>query len=509
MAAQSALAWGAILAPEIVYGRYELHKSLFYRQLDTLIKTLPDFPYVQKDLREIAGIRPLMELWQRLGFTNEDWRSKIKEFLINEFEAAPELGAKLLNTGNEEFQARFNHILHETIINELETRMAKGTLKHELVNNVHPIVWIILWYNVSENLRRGLLTLLPHLEDTFENDQQFADEFEKKTTFTFRSPFLTMACDLLLDNMKMARAELLEKKVFTESDVEEMGGDVIAAIGNIGLMHFIEEAELVKGMPDILTIETQDGHSIPIREDFLLFGDETRQNMLSGKLKKMNPTEKRALCERLCVNPIDVVLLQQMIDQTLRDVDYINQQITQIDVDLNKECEKIDQESDKELLRQEAFQNKELLKKQAEEKSFKAAIKSATVEKSKMPSELIFLVDSGPNKGTRIRFSSDRHFFGARKKLVALKEVMDSLSYEEKEALFQALCNDDAKVKVAFKALRPEVENERVQCCFKLICELREVEVGRKAVPQFGVRPDDATKWAEAYDVNSPAKGAL
>jgi hypothetical protein len=208
--AQFALAIGGLLLPEVVYYKYELHKSLFSLGLKALIETMPDFPKISKKSRRLfPPVDSLVQLYRRLGLTNDQFREQLTLVLKDHFERDQKVGSMALSPGSDLFQRAYFGVLFTMVAKELNYRQDHGTFSQTIVSHLNPIVWIPMINMLKAQTQTQLFNHLPHLESDLHNDQAYVLAFERVTGYRYRSPLNTIACNHLLEKMKAANSHLL------------------------------------------------------------------------------------------------------------------------------------------------------------------------------------------------------------------------------------------------------------------------------------------------------------
>lgn len=305
--AQAALAVGGILIPEVVYYKYELQKSLFSLGLNALIETMPEFPKVTKKSRAtFPPVDSLVQLYRRLGLTNEQFREQLNNALTSHFERDPKISSKLLSPGSDLFQRAFFQVLFTMVVKELNFRQEQGTFSQVFVRELNPIIWLPIINLLQPQTQNQLFQHLPQLESDLQNDQDYALAFERVTGYRYRSPINTIACNHLLEKMKAANSKLREEKIFTADSITEMEGPAFNAVISLGILNFVDEAHYSADPSPAITITSASGQKIAFKKPDQFFASQPQLVKLKQELLKLNFGQQKALFERCCCSEEDV-----------------------------------------------------------------------------------------------------------------------------------------------------------------------------------------------------------
>lgn len=310
--AQLGLAIGGIVLPELVYQKLELHKALFSLELKALVETLPEFPYVANKPRSIfPPVDSLVQLYQRLGMTNEQFRQDLSSLLRDTYDHDQKVGTQILSPSSDYFQRAFFSVLFTKIATELNRRQDNGTFAQELVRHINPGAWIPLITMLTPQTQLQLFTHIPTLEVELQNDRGYALAFERATGYRYRSPFNTAACNHLLDKMKVANGELIKEKIFTAEEIMQMEGSAFGAIITLGLFKFVDEASLETSLETnpllALIVTTASGQRITLKSPEQFFETQSKLVELKQELIKLWGEQRKALFERCCGSEESVI----------------------------------------------------------------------------------------------------------------------------------------------------------------------------------------------------------
>ncbi len=245
VAAQFALGTLACVIPEITHYKLELHKSLFSLQLEAFIQTLPDFPHISKAVRKNSGsIESLALLAMRLNISDDEWKRALITKIKAEYSNTPGDGYKYLFTESDVFQKIFKKTICELATEKLNQLHAAGTLHQNIITGISPVVWITLQDDLNMGTKVRLVELLKHDISDLEVNRFFLDFFKHVTGCTYRSLRTTAVLKNLLEHMKLARQELIDKKSFTADEIADQWGASYDAVTQLGLLLFFKAATI-------------------------------------------------------------------------------------------------------------------------------------------------------------------------------------------------------------------------------------------------------------------------
>lgn len=318
--AQAALAVAGAVVPELVYYKYELHKSLFSLGLNALTETMHDFPRVPSKLRKnFPYVESLVILYKRLGLTNDQFRERLHRELMFLFETDSKLSAKLLTPSSSEFQKTFCSVLFGMIKGELDSRQQNRTFAQSFVQGLNPVSLMPLISFLRPETQSQLFGYLPFSEIDLQSENNHALSYARLTGYRYRSPADTVACNHLLDKMKEANCKLRQEKIFTEDRIVEMDGPALNAVIGIGILNFVDEAEYIAGAPPAIAFTTASGQKITFMRPEQFFESQAKLTALKAELFKLNPEQKKALFERCCFSEEDVIAARTKLHPLFND----------------------------------------------------------------------------------------------------------------------------------------------------------------------------------------------
>lgn len=298
LGAQFAVGSLACVIPEFSHYLLELHKPLFALQVETFIQSLPDLPHVQKGLRSSYGpIDSLVQLYQRLGLTNNEWRQALTTAILSSYRDNPNVGPDYLNTDSKLFQDAFTNTLFFYSALKLNEKQEKGQLSVAIVNGLHPDIWRHMKDYLEIGTQIRLIELLKETIIDHEVNNHFLYLFKVLTGFAYREPATTAVLRMLPEKMKESRAQLIRDKKFSQDDIESYLS--LSPMTLDGIARLLESSRLSNANPPAITF-SHAGSEVTFNQDFQFFGAKPMLVELKAAHAMLTPEEKATLYQLCC-----------------------------------------------------------------------------------------------------------------------------------------------------------------------------------------------------------------
>lgn len=298
LGAQFAVGSLACVIPEFSHYLLELHKPLFALQVETFIQSLPDLPHVQKGLRKSYGpIDSLVQLYQRLGLTNNEWRQALTAAILSSYRDNPKSGPDYLNTDSKLFQEAFANTLFFYAALKLNEKQEKGQCTAAIVNGLHPDIWRHMKDYLEIGTQIKLIELLKETIVDHEVNNHFLYLFKVLTGFTYREPATVAVLRMLPEKMTESRAKLIADQKFSQEDVESYMS--LSPMTLDGIVRLIDSSRLSNANPPAITF-SHAGRDVTFTQDFQFFGAKPMLVELKAAYARLEPQEKATLYQLCC-----------------------------------------------------------------------------------------------------------------------------------------------------------------------------------------------------------------
>lgn len=293
----------AMTLPELFYGQFQGHKTLFLHHANAFIEAMPDLPDIYDAIYSAYGINyfdSLAKVWLDLGFTKQQWKADLKAEFVQKWVANPLDGTELLNTERPLLIKCLFSAFIQRIVPEFNRQATLGPLTTQLAQNLDgkSLAWI--YGGLQPATRSMLFHLRPDLETSLEaNVGQVGVLFELLTDYRFRAPQTVRLSRFFLEKMIEARDELLREQMLTAMQVESYEDIAMSAITCRAILKFVLSARLSNDDPPHFIIQFRDGTRACIIDDQQFFKSREKLVQLYGDLQTLTPGERSALRCRL------------------------------------------------------------------------------------------------------------------------------------------------------------------------------------------------------------------
>ncbi len=302
LGAQFAVGTMACIAPEISYAALNLQKPLFSLQLKAFIQTLSDLPHVQKTTRNrYVPMDSLVELYRRLGLSNDAWRRELTQKIQDTCQVNPQLTPEFLTTDSKMMNEAFIQTLVGLVADEINQRTKADEFHLSFVADLqHPAIWTRIKNFLSPVAQERLISLLDENRVT-PRDENYYHYLYKIMVSENRTPDTMLACQILCDKMKLSRDEFIAHETFSAEDISCMYGASYNAIVMTGIMKFVDSSELTIGIPPGICFRTNQDKVLTFNGALEFFGSKEQLVAIKQALNVLSKQEKAVLI-RLCTD---------------------------------------------------------------------------------------------------------------------------------------------------------------------------------------------------------------
>lgn len=298
LGAQFAVGSLACVIPEFSHYLLELHKPLFALQVETFIQSLPDLPHVQKEIRKSYGpVDSLVQLYQRLGLTNNEWRQALTTAILSSYRDNPKLGPDYLTTDSKLFQEAFTNTLFFYAALKLNEKQERQQLTVDIVNGLHPDIWRHMKDYLEIGTQIKLIELLKETIVDHEVNNHFLYLFKVLTGFTYREPATVAVLRMLPEKMTESRTKLIQDQKFSQEDIESYMS--LSPMTLDGIVRLIDSSRLSNANPPAITF-SHAGHDVTFTQDFQFFGAKPMLVELKTAHARLTAEEKATLYQLCC-----------------------------------------------------------------------------------------------------------------------------------------------------------------------------------------------------------------
>lgn len=282
---------GGVIVPELIFGKWELHKKLVKTQARAFTLSLPDFPTADAFVPHFLHFVHLSKLFSALDIKNDVWKERLYRRLAKEAEETNVLPSLLLDAQSPQFRYLLFDVLYQLLAERLT---ACPLVSVEALKHMTPFIFCSLFHKVSEESQYSLLQACPTLHKVFhEQYPGIGNEFFVASNYPFRHPHTVELSNILLHKMREARDELLLQKIFTEDEILEMKDAPWFSVTSIGMWRFIESADAD------LVFQARAGFAIQIKNDEHFFGLKGTIQNLRAKLSLLDREQRQGLFQKL------------------------------------------------------------------------------------------------------------------------------------------------------------------------------------------------------------------